>query len=148
MVIVLRRCARRAGVNQSVITKEARRVLVHLEEHGSELSISLVDDAEMQQLNGQYRGKDRPTDVLAFAMREGEQPLGDESILGDVIISVETAQRQAAQRQHSLAVEIRTLLVHGILHLLGYDHERSPAEAQRMFAKEREIATLLTSEKE
>jgi rRNA maturation RNase YbeY len=97
----------------------------------------------MQRLNAAYRGNDRPTDVLAFAMREGKRAAGDEGTLGDVVISLDTAQRQAASRGHSVDEEVTTLLIHGILHLLGYDHERSPAEARRMKKKERELHAAL-----
>jgi rRNA maturation RNase YbeY len=97
----------------------------------------------MQQLNRQYRGKDRPTDVLAFALREGESGPAHTSVLGDVVISLETAARQARSRRRPLAAEVRVLLVHGILHVLGYDHERGPAEARRMRALEHRLLRLL-----
>ena len=90
-------------------------------------------------LNLQYRGKDKPTDVLSFPLADELQPY----LLGDVIISIETAARQAQRRRHSLREEIQTLLIHGILHLLGYDHEVSRDEAIRMHRKEREIKVML-----
>lgn len=105
----------------------------------AELSIALIGDAEMHALNRDWRGKDRPTDVLAFALREGEDAALHPDVLGDVVISLDTAARQAAARGHAVADEVRVLLAHGILHLLGYDHERSPAEARRMFAKQRAL---------
>jgi rRNA maturation RNase YbeY len=91
----------------------------------------------MRTLNRQYRGKDRTTDVLSFALREG--PFADlqPEFLGDIVISVPVAAKQAREAGHSLAREIELLLVHGLLHLLGYDHERSLAEARRMRRKER-----------
>jgi rRNA maturation RNase YbeY len=104
----------------------------------STLSVALVDDPAMQELNAQWRGKDRPTDVLAFAQREGEAQ-HDSTLLGDVVISIPTAARQAEKRGHSLDREITELMVHGILHLLGYDHERSPADARRMYARTRDV---------
>jgi len=104
--------------------------------------VALVDDSTMQALNAQWRGKDRPTDVLAFAQREGEAQ-HDSTLLGDVVLSIPTAKRQAEKRGHSLDREITELLVHGILHLLGYDHERSPAEARRMYARTREVLASL-----
>jgi probable rRNA maturation factor len=90
----------------------------------------------MRALNRQYRGTNRTTDVLSFSMREG--PFADvrPELLGDIIISVPVAEKQAHAAGHSLTREIELLLVHGLLHLLGYDHERSPAEARRMRRKE------------
>lgn len=137
-VIVLSRYRAR-GVLARLVQRRALRLLKTLDETDAVLTISLVDDAEMQRLNREYRGKDRPTDVLAFAMREGQRVAGDEAQLGDVVISLATAARQAADRRIALADEVTTLLVHGVLHLLGYDHERSPVEARRMFRKQREL---------
>ncbi len=103
----------------------------------SELSIALVDDAEIQLLNRDYRAKDQPTDVLAFPMD------GSEGLLGDVVISLETAIRQAREHGVTPACEVRTLLVHGFLHLLGYDHERSAKDARSMFRKQRAMIKRL-----
>jgi len=139
---VTRRC-RLSGVRLAQVRADADALLHALEEDGAELAVSLVDDAEIQQLNRDYRGKDRPTDVLAFAMREGERVPGDEAVLGDVVISLETAARQARRRGVSDADEVRASLIHGVLHLLGYDHERSPAEARRMKAMERRLKAVL-----
>ena len=113
------------------------RVLELMKIDAGELSISLVDDAEIQELNATWRAKEGPTDVLAFAQGEGEAI--PEALLGDVVISVPTAVRQAAERGHAPEREIRELLVHGILHLLGYDHERSEAEAERMFSRQHKL---------
>lgn len=95
-----------------------------------EVGILWVDDAYIRTLNKEYRGKDCPTDVLSFAFREqiGDEPeiLDDpfaEILLGDIVISLETARRQAAEYGHSLEREVAFLIVHGMLHLLGYDHE-------------------------
>ena len=109
----------------------------------SELSIVLCDDAFIHPLNRDYRGKDRPTDVLSFAQREGEESDPDDPVLGDIVISVERAQAQADERGHSLETEMRVLLVHGILHLLGYDHEED-ADAEEMEAEERRILSRLS----
>jgi rRNA maturation RNase YbeY len=125
------------------VRADGRALLVALEEKGADLTVVLVDDDAMRELNRSYRGKDRPTDVLAFAMREGERAPGDDDNLGDVVISLDTATRQARRRRRTLSEEVRTLLIHGVLHLLGYDHERSPAEARRMQARERDLARAL-----
>jgi probable rRNA maturation factor len=89
----------------------------------AEISIVLTGDDQIKILNRDYRGKDRPTDVLAFAMREGE--LGELAgpVLGDVVISVPTARRQAEERGVTALDEVTMLLAHGLLHLLGWDHD-------------------------
>ncbi len=133
---------RRRGIRAADVRRDATRLLALLAVD-AELSVALIGDAEMQALNRHYRGKDQPTDVLAFALREGEDAAVHPAVLGDVVISLDTAVRQALQRKISVADEVRTLLAHGILHLLGYDHERSPAEARRMFGKQRALLRRL-----
>lgn len=86
----------------------------------AELSVLLTNDRDIQTLNHRHRDKDRPTDVLAFPMQEGSPKPGE--ILGDVVISLETAERQAMGRKRPLVEEVRFLLAHGLLHLVGYDH--------------------------
>lgn len=137
--------SRARGVRAATVRADARRVLAALGEARAELTVSLVDDTEIHHLNRDYRGKDRPTDVLAFAMREGRRAPGDDTVLGDVVISLDTAARQARERGVPTADEVRTLLIHGVLHLLGYDHERSAAEARRMQAMERRLRRGLCS---
>lgn len=132
------------GVRAADVRRDAQRMLALLETAG-ELSVALVDDAEMRALNRDWRGKDRPTDVLAFALREGEDANVHAEVLGDVVISLDTAARQAAARGAGAADEVRVLLAHGILHLLGYDHERSPADARRMFARQRALLRQLAA---
>ncbi len=105
----------------------------------AELSLAFVTDQTIHELNRQYRRKDRPTDVLSFPLADERCP----TLLGDVVISVDTARRQARQRKRAFADELRALLIHGILHLLGYDHEVSDSEAVRMRRKERELKVLL-----
>ena len=123
-VTVLRR-SRRPGVDARAIRDDAARILAAMGEEGAELVVSLVGDGEMHALNRDYRGKDRPTDVLAFAMREGAPTPHGADVLGDVVISLDTAARQARERRVELASEVRDLTIHGILQLFGYDHERS-----------------------
>ena len=99
---------------------------------GAAVAIVLVGDAEMQALNQQYRGIDGPTDVLAFAAQEGElMVLAPDAPreLGDVVISLETARRQAEALGHSLDAELALLVVHGCLHLVGHDHDEQSAQA-------------------
>jgi probable rRNA maturation factor len=97
----------------------------------AELSIVLTNDDQIQKLNRIYRKKNRPTDVLAFAQREGEIGAPAGRLLGDVVVSVPTARRQAAQRGESLGAELTMLLAHGLLHLLGWDHQ-TVADDRRM----------------
>ena len=95
-----------------------------------ELSLRLTDDDEIQAFNADYRQKDQPTDVLAFSALEQDYPQPaelPELYLGDIVISVETAQRQADQRQHSLQLELAWLASHALLHLLGWDHPDEPS---------------------
>ncbi len=106
----------------------------------AEISLVFVDDEYIHELNLQYRGVDSPTDVLSFAMLEGEPCPGDdeEIILGDVVISLQAAQRQATDYGHSFRREVAYLTVHGVLHLLGFDHVREE-EQKIMRAKEEEV---------
>lgn len=98
----------------------ARLVLEKQGHRGKEVALLLTNDATIQNLNRSYRKVDRPTDVLAFPMAD------DEEILGDIAISVETAERQAACAGHDLETELKYLLLHGLLHLCGYHHEHPP----------------------
>jgi probable rRNA maturation factor len=107
------------------------------------VSLVLTDDREIHQLNRDYRKKDKPTDVLAFALDEAEDA-DRTGPLGDVIISVERAQAQAKGRRVTLDAELELLAVHGTLHLLGYDHQQA-AEARRMRARTRAIRRQLRS---
>jgi probable rRNA maturation factor len=105
------------------------------------VSILLTDDEQIAELNRQYRDVDGPTDVLSFSQKEGEDdivPGLEENLLGDVVISVETAARQAEEQGKSLDDELDMLLVHGILHLLGYDHAE-PEDERAMFARQEEL---------
>jgi probable rRNA maturation factor len=97
----------------------------------SEISIVLTNDDKVQELNRIYRHVDKPTDVLAFAMREGETASLHAHILGDVIVSVDTARAQARRERRRVLSEATMLIAHGILHLLGWDHE-TPAKDRRM----------------
>jgi probable rRNA maturation factor len=143
-VTAVRRC-RVPGVTLGGVRRDANRLLHALGEEEGDLVVSLVGDREIRRLNRDYRGWDRATDVLAFAMREGQRAPGDENLLGDVVISLHTAAAQARQDDVSVAAAVRRLLIHGVLHLLGYDHERSAAESRRMKSMERRLASLLAA---
>jgi len=120
--------------------KAAQAVLNALAFPDGELSILIVDDTAIEALNRQYLNRSGPTNVMAFAMREG--PFGELNprMLGDVVLSVDTARTEAEQMGISTEERITQLLVHGILHLLGYDHEASKDDALRM---ERQSDALL-----
>ena len=129
---------------QTTLIEEGQQILRLLDLREVELSLVICDDAFIHPLNRDYRGKDRPTDVLSFAQREGDFAFLEDPLLGDVIISLETTRRQAEERGHSLERELQILLVHGILHLLGYDHIEDD-DAAVMEAKEKEILRALSS---
>jgi probable rRNA maturation factor len=108
----------------------------------AELSVVLTDDAGIQALNRQWRGKDTATDVLSFPQMDGEAPPGMPLLLGDIVISHETATKQAREHGHPLEDEVRVLLVHGLLHLLGHNHLEEE-EAQVMRTAERKLIGTL-----
>jgi rRNA maturation RNase YbeY len=140
------------------VRADARALLKLLSLSDCELSVVLTNDASIRELNRAFRGKDRSTDVLSFpqfaqCLDEFDQQATAQSAgmlprpLGDVVISLDSAWHQAQRLGVALESRLRTLLIHGVLHLLGYDHERSRAEARRMFARERELAAALGSDK-
>ena len=119
------------------IKKIALTILELAAEKNAELSVALIGNAEMRKLNAKYRKKDYPTDVLSFPV-EGIMP-EETRLLGDVIISVDKAIEQARARGRSSEQELITLLIHGVVHLLGYDHERSARDARAMGRLEKRI---------
>ena len=127
------------------VTKAAEMVGELYGVENGEVSVTLTDNAYIHTLNRQYRGIDRPTDVLSFALKESEEPEIDGgldvNVLGDLIISVERAEEQAADYGHSVRREMAFLTVHGMLHLLGYDHmedeERAEMEAEQRFVMDK-----------
>ena len=96
----------------------------------AELSVLLCDDETIRRLNRRYRKKNKPTDVLAFPMNEGPGPAPQPTLLGDVVISVPTATRQARERDRAIVQEVTFLLAHGLLHLVGYDHATKREERE------------------
>lgn len=133
-------------IAQEILSKAIQAAARYEEIETGEVVVSLVDDARIQELNREYRGKDTPTDVLSFAMLEeeenepeiffeSEEEALDVTMLGDVIISVPTARRQAEEYGHSLERELAFLAVHGFLHLVGYDHMTEEDEKE-MFARQ------------
>ncbi len=146
MPVHVQNYVRRVTFDQAHLGRLARAILSDVGETSAELGVLLVGDQRMRSFNRRYRGKDRATDVLAFAMRESLTPHPSPvvpAMLGDVVIAVPTAARQAKQGRRSLDEELTALLVHGILHLCGYDHERGEKEARRMHRRERMILRSL-----
>jgi probable rRNA maturation factor len=140
-VIYYRNDVKRSGVDGRALKNAAQRLLAAVDEGDSSLSLTLVNDAEIRALNREHRGKDRATDVLSFPMI-GDRDVSPERMLGDVVISVDTARRQAAEYDAPLAREIERLLIHGILHVLGHDHEEA-AERAAMESEERRLADAI-----
>ena len=143
MVFISNEC-QNINFNEAIIYNAALTTLKAHDSVDCEVSILLTDDAEIQVLNHQYRHIDGPTDVLAFAMREGIGGDLNPQLLGDLVISVPTAQRQSIAHGHSLDIELAILSVHGTLHLLGYDHQ-TPEEAEIMFEKQETLLRLIST---
>ncbi len=120
----------RRGAHAARVLREAARAQLAALRLSGELSVTLVSDRRMRALNRQWRGKDRPTDVLSFPQHG--------AAVGDVVISLDSARRQAREGGWSLAAELRRLLAHGLLHCLGYEHG-TRAQARRMAAAERRL---------
>lgn len=133
------------GIARAEILRRIHAMIELLQLQESEVSFVLTDDESIHQLNKIYRGKDRPTDVLAFAMREGEFAELAGAALGDVIVSVPTARKQARERAIPVLEEVTMLLAHGLLHLLGWDHD-TPAKDRRMRAETERLCAAARAE--
>lgn len=118
--------------------RSLRDILEVLGTEDREVSLVFVDDREITEINRRYLDRDHPTNVISFSMNEGEFGSINPLVLGDIVISTETALRDAQRGGLSLEDEIDYLMIHGVLHLLGYDHEE-PAEAEEMEEKGREV---------
>jgi probable rRNA maturation factor len=140
-MIYYRNDVRRSGIDRRALVKAAERLLAEVGEADSSLSISLVDDDAIRDLNCSFRGRNAPTDVLSFALHENGDA-APERLLGDVVISVDTARRQAKAYDAPLQREVHRLLIHGILHVLGHDHERAD-ERIAMEGEERRLARAI-----
>jgi len=135
--LVARRAKKSPPLSTRIVKRLAEHMLAALDLADAELSVLLVDDNFIQNLNREHRGKDRPTDVLAFPVDEEPTDMGPR-ILGDVVISLPTAQRQAVSRKRELLPEVRFLLAHGLLHLIGHDHATKP-QKRKMDAAARRL---------
>ena len=130
-------------ISEKKIRQTASVILNALDYPDAELSILIVDDQQIEQLNRQYLNRKGPTNVIAFGMRQGQFSDIAPNLLGDVVISADTAQREAQSAAISMQDRFDQLLIHGTLHLLGYDHENTIDEAQKMEEKANELLQLL-----
>ena len=131
-------------VDARKIEQQIGKVLTSLDCNEHEISILFIGDQRIRELNHQFRDIDLPTDVLSFPqILAGELEVSGALVLGDVAISLETARRQSEEHGLSFEEELTLLLIHGILHLLGYDHEVSDQEEERMRSKTRELFSLI-----
>ncbi|HYW54819.1 MAG TPA: rRNA maturation RNase YbeY [Dongiaceae bacterium] len=153
-MIYLENKTRGTGLDARVFADVVERLLAEIGERGSSVSLTFVRDPEMRALNRAHRGKDAPTDVLSFPLYPPEafdrtsatRPLaradGPERMLGDIVVSVDTARRQAAEYDAPLAREVERLLIHAVLHLAGHDHLEAGQRAV-MEAEERRLADAI-----
>ena len=130
-------------ITPAFITGWVDSVFAELKLQGKHCSLLFCTPASIRRLNHEFRGKDYETDVLSFSQVEGEEITGSQ-FLGDIVVSLEAAQNQAAELKHSLEEEVKYLVLHGILHLLGYDHDEN--EDGEMSVREKEIYFKLTGD--
>ena len=130
------------ALSEEPFVQALEQILGLLELKGVSVSLMLCKDERIHELNKLYRGQDKPTDVLSFAQREGDFADPNDPLLGDVVISMDTASRQAVEYGQPLSAELELLMVHGVLHLLGYDHIEDE-EAEEMEAKEEALCAEL-----
>ena len=144
MSVLLRNDHTKINIDSDDIIKKIGMVMINLDCLSEEVSILLTSDADIRKLNQQFRSIDQPTDVLSFPQNADEDPpIPEEIILGDIAVSLDTAQAQAKEHGLAFEEEIILLLIHGILHLLGYDHEISEQEEEKMRSKTRELFNLV-----
>ena len=141
MPLFIRNESRRFKIDSRKLKKKYNAILQHLAIKEKELSILLVNDRKIKNLNQLFRNKNTSTDVLSFPQTEEKEGL-DSILLGDVVVSLETAKRQAKEHGLTLEEEVVLLITHGLLHLLGYDHEISRKEEKRMQKKTLELFQL------
>lgn len=137
-VVVSTRGLKKRSVSPGEVRVRAQRMLAALDMSRVELSVLLCDDATIRELNREYRERDSSTDVLSFSMREGEYGDLHPELLGDIVVSMETARVQASGAGRTIVAEVTHLVAHGLLHLIGYDHV-TEAEDQIMRARTSEL---------
>jgi rRNA maturation RNase YbeY len=134
-------------ISPQQIQKTAQALLNALDSPDGELSILILDDPQIARLNQQYRDRQGPTNVLSFPMQEGDFSGVNPNLLGDVVISIETAAKEGEKMGITVAERFKFLLIHGILHLFGYDHEKSEKKADQMDDKSLELSEMISKEK-
>jgi probable rRNA maturation factor len=134
------------GLGSQTIKRKLKKLFADLGYHNGELSLLFTDDERIAELNRRYLQRKGPTNVLAFPMLSGTSPHLESGMLGDVVISVDTAVSESQELGEPLQRTVDRLLIHGILHLLGYNHEGSPKEALRMRKEENRLMTLVMEE--
>ena len=134
-------------INPHLIRRILKGILAELGLINPEISILLIDDPQIRELNRKHRKKDNSTDVLSFPMLDNSSEHVQPQLLGDIVISVETAEKQARDRKCTLYNELCILLIHGMLHLLGYDHELSKKDEVKMQKQEAKIFEELIKDK-
>ena len=139
MKIWIRNQQKRIPLDPRRIRRAGQRILAELALPDSELSILLINDAQIRELNRRYLHRDKPTNVLAFPMRKGEYGTLHPNLLGDLVISVETAHRQSSRFGLNPMEMIILLMIHGILHLIGHEHEGTRKGAREMALKQKEL---------
>lgn len=146
MEVLIENRQKRHNLSNKSIQKTAKRILNALDCPDAQLSILIVDDAQIAELNQTYLNHAGPTNVISFPMREGDFADITPELLGDVVISADTAHREAMDAGMEFVQRFNALLIHGILHLIGYDHVNSAEEAAIMEAKTEELIALIATE--
>jgi probable rRNA maturation factor len=145
MRVLIKNYQKLIKISPRKIEKDSLRLLESFDLKGAELGILFVGDSRMKKLNNRYRGVEATTDVLSFPIYEdvNEMPDGREFLLGDIVINLHAARRQSSEHGVTLSEEVRRLLIHGFLHLLGYDHEKNSYQGRKMRKCERELRDAL-----
>ncbi|MBT8489805.1 MAG: rRNA maturation RNase YbeY [Deltaproteobacteria bacterium] len=139
MAILIESRQKKIDIDIPRVRQAVNNILKYLHIEDSEISLLFLDDEGITGINYTYLQRNYPTNVIAFSMREGEHGNINPHILGDIVISVETTQRYSEQEGIPFSDELDYFIIHGLLHLLGYDHEESETGSERMKQKEREI---------
>lgn len=139
MPIFIRNEQINVNIETTKVRRSLNRILSLLGQRDKEVSILFVDDSMIKEINKKYLGRNKSTNVISFAMSEGDDKYCNQTLLGDIVISADTALRDSKKERFPFLDEIDFLLIHGILHLLGYDHELNEKEAFKMKKKEQDI---------
>jgi probable rRNA maturation factor len=133
------------NISEDFFISVMESTLIHTDTDNVSVNLILTDNNYIQSVNSDYRGKDRPTDVISFAYRDEPFPAIDNTLeeLGDIYISLEKASEQASEYKVTFTDELKRLIIHGVLHLLGFDHEKSDEEHERMSSLENEIFRII-----